>query len=208
MNYYIVDYENVHTSAFARTDLLNANDEVCVMYTDVSKSFTLDILQNLMELNIRLNVVKVRNGSKDALDFQLSTYLGYILAKEGTGHKYFIVSKDTGYDKVVDFWNTRGFHLARIPDFGKPETRQKQTKQKEQPKQKKQNQDGTISTTKDELLKYLSVEDYSDDILNIINKFKTKQAINNGLANLFKDTEKSGKIYKNIKSLLKEKKKS
>ena len=56
--------------------------------------------------------------------------------------------------------------------------------------------------------KILSADEYSDRILEIINSFKTKQAINNGLSKEFKDSKKSGAIYKKLKPLLKEKKKT
>ena len=63
-------------------------------------------------------------------------------------------------------------------------------------------------TTKEELLNYLSNEEYSDRILEIINNYKTIRSIVNALDKEFRDSQKSGAIYKKLKPLLKERKKN
>ena len=40
---------------------------------------------------------------KNALDFQLSTYLGYLI-HEAKDSYFYIISKDNGFKHVVDFW--------------------------------------------------------------------------------------------------------
>ena len=62
--------------------------------------------------------------------------------------------------------------------------------------------------TKEELMQYLTEEEYSDKILEIFNSYKTRVAINNGLSKEFRDSQKSSVIYKKLKVLLKEKQKS
>lgn len=44
--------------------------------------------------------------TKNGLDFQLATYLGYLVAKEKNA-SYTIVSKDSDFKVVVDFWIKR-----------------------------------------------------------------------------------------------------
>ena len=44
------------------------------------------------------------------------------------------------------------------------------------------------------------------EIVNIVNQYKTKQAINSNLQKYFKDNEKVGAIYKILKPFLKNKK--
>ncbi|MDE6983243.1 MAG: hypothetical protein K2O99_01705, partial [Lachnospiraceae bacterium] len=62
--------------------------------------------------------------------------------------------------------------------------------------------------TKEELLQYLTEEEYTDKILEIFNSYKTRVAINNGLSKEFRDSQKSSAIYKKLKTLLREKQKS
>ena len=71
-------------------------------------------------------------------------------------------------------------------------------------KKKKETSD-IQKATKEELLKYLAEKEYTDNILKIVNSYKTKTAINNGFIALYKDTTKAGIIYNKIKPLLKEK---
>ena len=62
--------------------------------------------------------------------------------------------------------------------------------------------------TREELLAYLSDEEYSDVILEIINSYKSKVSIKNALDKQFRDSQKSSVIYKKLKSLFKDKKKT
>ena len=39
MNYYFIDYENVHADGFIGIENLSENDVICVMYTEQSKTF-------------------------------------------------------------------------------------------------------------------------------------------------------------------------
>ena len=61
------------------------------------------------------------------------------------------------------------------------------------PKKKKATTD-IPQATKEETLKYLSANEYSEEILKVVNSYKTRVAINNGFVNLFKDSSKAGMI--------------
>ena len=50
--------------------------------------------------------------------------------------------------------------------------------------------------TIDEMKKLLSKDDMPEEVLKIFNQYKTKVAINNGLAKHFKDSKKASAIYK------------
>jgi len=50
-------------------------------------------------------------GTKNALDFQLATYLGYLICeqqKEGIHPDYFIVTKDNGFTSLMVYWKAQG----------------------------------------------------------------------------------------------------
>ena len=46
------------------------------------------------------------------------SWLGYEIAKNG-GEQFVIISKDTGFDAVVDFWQKRNVNVSRHPDLRK-----------------------------------------------------------------------------------------
>ena len=226
MNYYFIDYENVHADGFTGVENLGESDVICVMYTEQSKAFSLELVEKIARQRTRLESYKAGTGAKNSLDFQLASYLGYMIAKcEGRDDCFYIVSKDTGFNHLVVFWAERGATVKRIPNFMGDEKEQKEQKEQkavaddetveEEPKPKakpktkgRSKVSDSNKATKEELLQYLTEEEYSDKILEIFNSYKTRVAINNGLSKEFRDSQKSSAIYKKLKGLLKEKQKS
>ncbi|MFG6366824.1 MAG: hypothetical protein K1W16_00080 [Lachnospiraceae bacterium] len=212
MNYYFIDYENVHADGFIGIENLGADDIICVMYTEQSKTFSLELVEKILRQKAKLESYKAGTGAKNSLDFQLASYLGYMIAKsEDAEDCFYIVSRDTGFNHLVDFWAERNVKVKRVANFEGGEKDSKTLMFTEQPKSKvksKSKVSDSNKATKEELLQYLTEEEYSDKILEIFNSYKTKVAINNGLSKEFRDSQKSSAIYKKLKALLKEKQKS
>lgn len=221
MNYYFIDYENVHADGFTGAENLGDQDVICVMYTEQSKAFSLELVEKIAKQHAKLESYKAGTGAKNSLDFQLASYLGYMIAKsEGGDNCFYIVSRDTGFNHLVDFWAERNVTVRRIPNFmgeekdskiavAAAEMVEEELKVKTKPKTKSKSKvSDSNKATKEELLQYLTEEEYSDKILEIFNSYKTRVAINNGLSKEFRDSQKSSAIYKKLKVLLKEKQKS
>lgn len=51
---------------------------------------------------------------KNALDFCLVTYLGFILRQFGKNTSYYIISDDKGYNSVVNYWQNLEYKVYRI----------------------------------------------------------------------------------------------
>ena len=51
MNYYFIDYENVHADGFIGIENLGENDTICVMYTEQSKAFSLELVEKITKEN-------------------------------------------------------------------------------------------------------------------------------------------------------------
>ena len=49
----------------------------------------------------------------NALDFQLSSYFGYLIGTN-VDNSFIIYSNDTGFDPVIDFWTVKGINVKRI----------------------------------------------------------------------------------------------
>lgn len=142
----------------------------------------------------------------------MASYLGYMIAKgDCTEDCFYIVSRDTGFNHLVDFWAERKVKVKRIANFedGEKDSKAAVLTEESKPKAKSKSKiSDSNKATKEELLQYLTEEEYSDKILEIFNSYKTKVAINNGLSKEFRDSQKSSAIYKKLKVLLKEKQKS
>lgn len=102
---YLVDYENVHTFGLNGIDMLSENDEVIIFYSKNSNAVTFETVQTMLNTNANILFTNVVVGTHDALDFQLATFLGYIVAiNTRDPWQIIIISKDHGYDVITAFW--------------------------------------------------------------------------------------------------------
>ena len=97
MAYYLVDYENVKADGMYGVDQLGKKDCVCIFYSENASTLTFGLHEKLNQTKGKIVLQKVEVGVKNALDFQLSTYLGYLISEnEGKNETYYIVSEDKG----------------------------------------------------------------------------------------------------------------
>ena len=191
MNYYFVDYENVKTQGLNGVNKLPEEDIVCIFYSDNADSLTFGLHRRLNESKATLLFQKVDVGQKNALDFQLSSYMGYVICEnKDNPYDYYIVTKDRGYESLVNYWKKRKINVNIVVNVAK---------QNEQ-------------TIQDELVKQVEdlIKDKVDapEVAKMIRQYKTKQGLNNALMKKYpsKDNKKSSEIYAAIKSLIADKK--
>ena len=108
MNYYLVDYENVNVSGLNGISKLTENDIVTIFYSENANTLTFGMHRRINELKACIKFQKVAVKEKNALDFQLCSYLGYLIrdkmTEENLNNSYFIVSNDNGYSILPDYW--------------------------------------------------------------------------------------------------------
>lgn len=111
---YYIDSENVGDSWIELLDELTQLDSrLIVFYTKHSPRMTYQQTIQLMNSANKPEFIECHEGS-NALDFQLVSYLGYELCADRT-KEMIIVSKDTGFDAVVHFWQERGMQDQKSP---------------------------------------------------------------------------------------------
>lgn len=110
--YYYVDSENVGDEWVALLSDADEDTHFLVFYTEKSPRMSYLNIIKLLSNNEKLEFILCYGGN-NALDFQLVTYLGYQICKEPE-HEIYIVSKDTGFDSVIRFWEDRGISIHRI----------------------------------------------------------------------------------------------
>lgn len=190
MNYYLVDYENVKNAGLNGVSKLPENDVVCIFYTDKADSLTFGLHKRLNESAATIIYKKVTNGTKNALDFQLSSYLGYIIHEnEDSPYNYFVVTKDNGFECLVKFWgNKANVKLVEnvAKDIKHPE----------------------LNELEQEVYNLINNREDAIKVAKMISKYKTKSGINNALMKEFpsKNNQKSSQIYSAIKPLIADKK--
>ncbi|MBR4211416.1 MAG: hypothetical protein IKR84_03395, partial [Oscillibacter sp.] len=138
MNYFLVDYENVHTNGFSGIASLSEKDKVIIFYSENASTMTFGLHRRLNESKAEISYRKVSVGGKNALDFQLCTYLGYLIGKSEhsvdardidldyyTGEEergpsvdaYYIISGDQDYAVIAGYWARRKVSVSLIPEI-------------------------------------------------------------------------------------------
>lgn len=183
MAIFLVDYENVNAAGLQGIDQLIQEDEVLLFYTEKAATLPISLHKKINTSKAKTDYFEVGSGAKNSLDFQLASYLGYLVAKD-PGGEYYIVSRDTGFRAVKDFWVKRDIKVDLAMNLLKHSTAVIETKLKEM------------------------IPQYSDDIplvRELMERYKTKQGLNNALIKEY-GSEKTGILYKAIKPLLADKK--
>ncbi len=112
MAIYLIDFENVHDDGLEGIRTLAKEDKVIIFYGIKIKSISFDRHVEIMSTNAHVEYVKTNKIAKNYLDFQLATYLGFVIGRGEKGPVY-IISKDTGYDSIVDYWKCHNIKIDR-----------------------------------------------------------------------------------------------
>ena len=208
MNYFLVDYENVKVAGFDGVVSLTENDVVVIFYSVNANNLTFELHQRINQSKADFQFQKVSVGEKNALDFQLCSYLGYLIRDtmtcEDTEEKcnYYIVSNDRGYAVLSEYWKRRGTDVVIVRNLAKAPAQI--TKEVSRVSNSPEQNTG-IGELEKKLQAILPDKADASDVAEIITHYKTKQGVNNGLTKKF-PTQKVGPIYKAIKSLIADKK--
>ena len=217
MDYFLIDFENMPISNGTYLEEMHAGDVIIIFYSDMCNEISLDLLEAADKLNIECHYQKANIGTKNALDFQLSSYLGYLIGKGTLNSRYHIVSKDKGYDCLCNYWRSQNISVNRIT-FAKPDTFLIDgisiipiTGEPQYQKQSALSTDSATDISKKENAKKKKEKQKSGkhcslaELLAIINQYKSRTEIHTALSKKFRDSKKSGAAYKKLKPLLKAK---
>ncbi|MCM1329649.1 MAG: PIN domain-containing protein [Ruminococcus sp.] len=107
MAVYLVDFENVTSAGISGIQRLTEEDKVYIFYTVNASNMSFAAHMNLLSSPAEVIYYNVTSGGKNALDFQLASFLGYLICK-GEDKDFYIISNDKGYDHVKSFWERSG----------------------------------------------------------------------------------------------------
>ena len=91
--FFLVDYENVKSDGLQGVDELDKNDNVIIFYSANAGKLSFDLHTQLLDTKSKVTYFEVDTIGQNALDFQLSSYIGYILGKKSDCECY-IISND------------------------------------------------------------------------------------------------------------------
>lgn len=115
--YYLIDFENVGLKGLEGAEKLTTHDHVHLFSTRNAPKITTAILANFNGTNLLVHEVPAKSQS---VDMHLVSYLGYLLGSCRPVPKIVILSNDTDYDDIVQFWKTElNVAVKRRDKFGK-----------------------------------------------------------------------------------------
>lgn len=109
-NYVLIDYENVQPEKLPGLDAEHFKVLLFVGANQAKLSF--DVVDAMQKLGARAQYIKIAGNGSNALDFHIAFYIGQLAAQDPTGY-FHIISKDTGFDPLVQHLKTRKVSVVR-----------------------------------------------------------------------------------------------
>lgn len=115
---FLIDYENENGRLLEGISLLKLTekDEIIIFYSKNASRISMELHKELENIQSKKLYIKIQTGTPNALDFQLSSYLGACIQKSPE-KEYYIVSNDGGFDCVCHFWENKNISVKRIDRF-------------------------------------------------------------------------------------------
>jgi hypothetical protein len=112
-NYVLVDYENVQPSALALLEVEHFKVFVFVGASQTKVGF--EAAAALQRMGKQAEYVKIAGNGSNALDFHIAYFIGQLAAADPTGY-FHIISKDTGFDPLIQYLKTKKVFAGRVRD--------------------------------------------------------------------------------------------
>ncbi len=113
-NHVLVDFENV--CDIDATILDNKGVILVLLVGAARKTLDLDLVEKLLPHAAAVQLIRLTSSGKNALDFALAYYLG--CAATADPHGFFhIISKDKGFDPLVEHLQSRHLRVRRHDGF-------------------------------------------------------------------------------------------
>ncbi len=110
---FLIDYENVGNAGMKGCHYLNASDHIIIFYSETRKNIERRFLDDITNSRCTFEICKLYKNGKNALDFYMTSKLGELFGA-GFEETAVIVSHDTGFQAVRDYWDKRAIHRRRV----------------------------------------------------------------------------------------------
>ena len=112
-NYVLIDYENVQPE---HMNVLNNEHFKVLVFVGASQAkVRFDVANTLQQMRDRAEYIRISGNGSNALDFHIAFHIGELSAKDPTGF-FHIVSKDTGFDPLIQHLKERKIFAGRVKD--------------------------------------------------------------------------------------------
>jgi len=110
-DYVLIDYENVQPTAIEALE--HEHFHVIVFVGASQAKVTYEVASVLQRMGERASYIKIAGNGSNALDFHIAYYIGQLATKEPDAY-FYIVSKDTGFDPLIQHLKSKKINARRV----------------------------------------------------------------------------------------------
>jgi hypothetical protein len=117
----LIDFENVQPSAEELASIRGSRYRVRLFHGPHQNKFDAAVAKALQPLGEQVEYIQCGRNGKNALDFHIAFYLGRAVQAGDNGggagaDRYMVVSKDAGFDALLEHLRLEGYRVARVPN--------------------------------------------------------------------------------------------
>ncbi len=113
-NYVLIDYENVQPKSIAILD--QDHFKLLIFIGATQTKIALAIATAVQKMGTRADYITIPKTGNNALDFHIAWYLGRLTITDPTAY-FHIISKDTGFDPLIQHLREHKISVARSHDL-------------------------------------------------------------------------------------------
>lgn len=103
--YYLIDFENVNSDGLCGCEKLTGNDHVIIFFTKNAMKINMADIADHGDSDLKMTEIP---AGKQSADMHIGSYVGYLTgANIGCDYRIVIISKDTDFDNIIQFWNKK-----------------------------------------------------------------------------------------------------
>lgn len=113
--YVLIDYENVQPEGLSR--LGDGQSCVLVFVGANQAKMPTELVVDLQRIGAGSRLIQISGKGRNALDFHIAYHIGRLAAAD-PGGSFYIISKDTGFDVLIDHLKSDKIKTARLESLG------------------------------------------------------------------------------------------
>jgi hypothetical protein len=110
-NYVLIDYESVQPDSLAVVD--HEHFKTLIFIGASQAKVPTELAVALQRMGPRAEYVRITGSGRNALDFHIAFYIGQLAAEDPKAY-FHVISKDTGFDLLIQHMKTRKIFAGRV----------------------------------------------------------------------------------------------
>ena len=110
-NYVLIDFESVQAKSL---ELLTHDHFKVIVFVGANQGrLPFEVAESLQQLGSRAEYIKISGRGPNALDFHIAYYIGRLAAEKPSAY-FHIISKDTGFDPLIQHLRSKKILAGRV----------------------------------------------------------------------------------------------